>query len=36
MVEFEKQSRLDVRKALIGGLLAWAVQALAMFVHRLP
>ena len=28
--------RIDVRRAVIGGLLAWIIQALVMFLFRSP
>jgi hypothetical protein len=36
MVDSKNESRLDVRKVLVGGLLAWVIQALVMIVHRMP
>jgi hypothetical protein len=36
MRDIENHARFDVRKALVGGVLAWVIQALVLFVHRLP
>jgi hypothetical protein len=36
MIKTENETRLDLRKAVIGGLLAWVMQALALWVFRLP
>lgn len=35
MTEVKNETRIDVRKAIIGGVLAWIIQALVMFFHRL-
>lgn len=34
MRDMETEARLDVRKALVGGLLAWVIQAVVLFFYR--
>lgn len=34
MVDMPEENRLDVRKALVGGVLAWIIQALVIFLHH--
>lgn len=34
MVDMQDETRIDVRKVVIGGLLAWIIQAMVMFFHR--
>lgn len=34
MRDMETEARLDVRKAVIGGLLAWVIQAAVIFFYR--
>lgn len=36
MSNLENEARIDVRKAVVGGLLAWVIQAIVMFVYRIP
>lgn len=36
MQTIENRARIDVRKALIGGFLAWAIQALVIVLWRFP
>ena len=36
MIKTENETRLDVRNAVIGGLLAWIMQALVLWIFRLP
>jgi hypothetical protein len=35
-MDMEHDTRIDIRKILVGGLLAWVIQALAIMVFRLP
>lgn len=35
-MDMEHETRIDIRKILVGGLLAWIIQALALMVFRLP
>ena len=35
MIETKQEARIDVRRAVIGGLLAWLIQAMVMFLFRL-
>lgn len=36
MKDLENETRIDARRALAGGLLAWVIQALVMYLYRLP
>jgi hypothetical protein len=36
MIETKPEARIDVRRAVAGGLLAWIIQALVMFLFRNP
>lgn len=36
MRNFENHARFDARKALVGGVLAWVIQALVLVFYRLP
>lgn len=32
----ENETRIGIRKILVGGLIAWIIQALAILAFRLP
>lgn len=36
MRKLENHARFDARKTVIGGILAWLIQALVVFCYRLP
>jgi hypothetical protein len=36
MRNMENHARFDVRKVLVGGVLAWIIQAAVLFFYRLP
>jgi hypothetical protein len=36
MIETKSEARIDIRRAVMGGLLAWIIQALVMFLFRNP
>lgn len=36
MTETKSEARIDVRRAVAGGLLAWIIQALVMYLFRNP
>lgn len=36
MTETKPEARIDIRRAVAGGLLAWVIQALVMVLFRNP
>lgn len=36
MIKTENETRIDFRKAVIGGLLAWVIQALVLWIFKIP
>jgi hypothetical protein len=36
MIDSKNEARVDARRAVIGGLLAWIIQVLVMFLFRHP
>ena len=36
MIETKSEARIDVRRAVVGGMLAWVIQALVMVLFRSP